>query len=168
MILKGRARVFGDDVNTDYIIAARHRSQTTDLKDLVQHIMEDIRPGFYESVRPGDIITGGHNFGCGSSREHAPYLLKEAGIGCIVAASFARIFYRNCINLGLPAVICDTAEIAEGDQLKVDLDEGVLYNLTQGWERKTGRLPQIMQKILREGGVLNYISRHGDFEVKGS
>ena len=124
MDLKGKAHKFGDDINTDYIMSSRHRTQTLDYAKLAEHLMGDIRPGFYAGVRPGDFIVAGTNFGCGSSREYAPKIIKAGGIAAILAKTFARIFYRNAINLGLPLMECDTDLIEEGDVLRVNLDGG--------------------------------------------
>ncbi|HHW19215.1 MAG TPA: nickel-dependent lactate racemase [Firmicutes bacterium] len=160
-IKRGIARKFGDDINTDYIIAAKRKTQSTDLDELVKHIMEDIRPGFYNELKPGDFIVGGKNFGCGSSRENAPQLLKHAGISCVVATSFARIFFRNCVSVGLLPVICDTSPIDEGDVLELDAGRGELRDVTKGLSFKITPLPKVMQDILKEGGVLNYILKYG-------
>ena len=111
MKIKGNIFRFGDDINTDYIISSKNKSKILDRKELAQHLMEDIRPGFAAEISPGDVIVAGENFGCGSSRETAPIVMKEAGIAAVVAKSFARIFYRNCINIGLPLVICDTSQM---------------------------------------------------------
>jgi len=132
MRLEGIAHVFGDHINTDYIISAKHKGRFSDIKQMVEFIMEDIRPEFYKEIKPGDFIVGGINFGCGSSREAAPAVIKEAGIAAVLATGFARIFFRNAINIGLPAVRVDTKSIQEGDQLRVDLDKGTVENLTKG------------------------------------
>ena len=157
MAIKGKAWKFGDDVNTDEIIPARYLI-TTDPKELAKHVMEDIDPGFPNKVQPGDIIVAGKNFGCGSSREHAPLALKGAEIGAIIAESFARIFYRNAINLGLP--IIESPEIAketdEGSILEIDLAEGIVRNVTKGKEYKIKPLPESLQKVMEAGGLMDY------------
>ncbi len=157
MAIKGKAWKFGDDVNTDEIIPARYLI-TTDPKELAKHVMEDIDPEFPNKVQLGDIIVAGKNFGCGSSREHAPLALKGAEIGAIIAESFARIFYRNAINLGLP--IIESPEIAketdEGDILEIDLAEGTVKNVTKGKEYKIKPLPESLQKVMEAGGLMDY------------
>ncbi len=157
MAIKGKAWKFGDDVNTDEIIPARYLI-TTDPKELAKHVMEDIDPEFPNKVQPGDIIVAGKNFGCGSSREHAPLALKGAEIGAIIAESFARIFYRNAINLGLP--IIESPEIAketdEGSILEIDLAEGIVRNVTKGKEYKIKPLPESLQKVMEAGGLMDY------------
>jgi len=160
-IRRGFARKFGDDINTDYIIAAKRKTQSTDLDVLVRYVMEDIRPGFYDELKPGDFIVGGKNFGCGSSRENAPQLLKHAKISAVIATSFARIFFRNAVAVGLLPVICDTEEIDEGDLLELDVSQGQLRDVTKGKTYDIAPLPPVMQAILREGGTLNYIQKHG-------
>ncbi len=157
MAIEGRVWKFGDDVNTDEIIPARYLI-TTDPKELAKHVMEDLDPDFPNKVKPGDIIVAGKNFGCGSSREHAPLALKGAEIGAIVAESFARIFYRNAINLGLP--IIESPEIAketdEGDILEIDLAKGIVRNKTKGKEYKIKPLPESLQKVMEAGGLMEY------------
>jgi len=157
LAIKGKAWKFGDDVNTDEIIPARYLI-TTDPKELAKHVMEDIDPEFPNKVQPGDIIVAGKNFGCGSSREHAPLALKGAEIGAIIAESFARIFYRNAINLGLP--IIESPEIAketdEGSILEIDLAEGIVRNVTKGKEYKIKPLPESLQKVMEAGGLMDY------------
>ena len=124
MDLKGKAHKFGDDINTDYIMSSRHRTQSLDYVQLAEHLMEDIRPGFYSQVESGDFIVAGDNFGCGSSREYAPKIVKAGGIAAVIAKSFARIFYRNAINLGLPLIECDTDAISEGDSFEGESGAG--------------------------------------------
>ncbi|NMB25346.1 MAG: 3-isopropylmalate dehydratase small subunit [Firmicutes bacterium] len=156
--LKGRAWVFGDDIDTDAIIPARYLT-TQDPKDLALHCMEDADPHFAGKVQAGDIIVGGKNFGCGSSREHAPIAIRAAGISCVVAQSFARIFYRNAINIGLPIVECPAAAKAarEGDVLSVDLARGVVENLTLGETYKAVAFPEFMQEIIQSGGLIGFV-----------
>jgi len=152
MKLTGKAIVYGDNVDTDVIIPARYLN-TQDHGELASHCMEDLDPTFVKRVRPGDIIAGGSNFGCGSSREHAPIAIKAAGVGAVVAKSFARIFYRNAINIGLPIVECD-ADIREGDEVEIDFDSGRLRNITRGTEWGFAPFPEFLQKIIAAGGLL--------------
>ncbi|MEA4924983.1 MAG: 3-isopropylmalate dehydratase small subunit [Syntrophomonadaceae bacterium] len=163
MDLQGKVHKFGNDVNTDYIISGRHKFKTLDMKELARHVMEDLDPDFYAKVEPGDFIVGGTNFGCGSSREQAPLAILNANISAVIAKSFARIFYRNCINTGLPLVECDTDSIDEGDELKVDLSGGVLHNLTKGTDIPITPLPSVMLKILNAGGLVEHFKKHGGF-----
>ncbi|MHB8781072.1 MAG: 3-isopropylmalate dehydratase small subunit [Candidatus Geothermincolia bacterium] len=164
-VLRGTARVFGDHVNTDYIISGRYKFKTLDMKELAKHVMEDLRPGFADEIAEGDFIVAGINFGCGSSREQAPLAIINAGIGAVLASSFARIFYRNCINKGLPLVECDTAGIDEGDLLEVDLAAGTITNLTRDSRVQAAPLPDVMQTILAEGGLAAYLRAHGGFDL---
>lgn len=166
MLLKGRARRFGDDINTDYIIASKYKSVTSSVEETARYLMEDARPGFAATIVPGDIIVAGTNFGCGSSRETAPRVIKAAGISAVLAQSFARIFFRNAINLGLPAVECDTTGIEEGDQLEVDLAGGLVRNLTKGTEIKVVPLPPVMVEILNDGGLAEHFRKHGTFNLQ--
>ncbi len=156
-VIKGKVWKFGDDVNTDEIIPARYLV-TTDPKELAKHVMEDIDPEFSKKVQPGDIIVAGKNFGCGSSREHAPLAIKGAGVSAIIAESFARIFFRNAINLGIPVI--EAPEIAqeadEGDIIEIDMENGVVRNITKGKEYKIKKLPESLQKVLEAGGLMEY------------
>ncbi len=166
MIVKGKAYTFGDNINTDFIISGRYKFSITDVNELAKHIMEDIAPGFYDRLDHGNsVIVAGENFGMGSSREQAPLALKAAGINAVVAKSFARIFFRNAFNIGLPLVEVDTTGIEEGDQLEIDLDKGELKNLTKGWSRKISPLPKVMQKILQEGGMIEYFGKYKSLSV---
>ena len=165
MILKGKVWKFGDNISTDHIIPGRFYHLRSNLEELKKHVFEDISSGFYKKVKKGDIIVGGRNFGLGSSREHAPLIIKMAGIDAIVASSFARIFFRNAINVGLAAIICETEGIDEGSLLEIGVDEGVLLNMTNGDERKFSPLSSIMRNILNEGGLEHYIARHGGFKI---
>ena len=159
MRFKGQVRKFDDNVNTDDIIPARYLN-SSDPKVLASHCMEDLRPGFVATVSAGQVMVGGRNFGCGSSREHAPIALKAAGFSCVVAESFARIFFRNAINIGLPIIECPgiSAEVSEGDLVEVDLDEGVLV-LPSGARSRISPFPPFMQAIVREGGWIPYLLR---------
>ncbi len=155
MIFNGKAIVYGDNVDTDVIIPARYLN-TIDKKELASHCMEDIDKDFIKKVELGDIMVAGYNFGCGSSREHAPIAIKESGISLVIARSFARIFYRNSINIGLAIIECDEAVdgIKEGDKIEADLDEGIIYNRTTGKSFKTQPFPEFIQKIIANGGLV--------------
>ena len=158
MIFEGTAHTYGRDVDTDVIIPARYLN-TSDAAELGSHAMEDIDPEFVSRVRPGDIIVAKENFGCGSSREHAPVAIKVSGISVVVASSFARIFYRNAINTGLPIVVCPAAaaDARMGDRLKVDLAAGTVENLTQGKTYESEAFPPFMQELIDRGGLLEYV-----------
>jgi 3-isopropylmalate/(R)-2-methylmalate dehydratase small subunit len=164
-MLKGRAFKFGDDISTDHIIPGRYASLRSNLPELAKHVMEDADTTFVSRVRQGDFIVGGNNFGLGSSREHAPLVIKMAGVSAILAKSVARIFFRNAINLGLPVLICDTDSISEGDELEIHLDTGIIINLTTGSRLSFNKIPGVMLNILDEGGLLPYIRKYGDFRV---
>ncbi len=165
MMLKGRAHRFdpNDDINTDYIISGRYKFKISDMAELAKHVMEDISPGFAGSVCEGDMIVAGQNFGCGSSREQAPRALKAAGISAIVAKSYARIFYRNSFNIGLPLVTCETDWILEGELLTVDLQNGVVSGEGSGGSSGFRPLPRTMQILLEDGGLIPHIRKHGGF-----
>jgi 3-isopropylmalate/(R)-2-methylmalate dehydratase small subunit len=167
MILRGKARVVDprDDVNTDYIIAGRYKFKSEDMKELARHLLEDLDPNFTARIKPGDLIVAGSNFGCGSSREQAPRVILAAGIAAVVAESFARIFYRNAFNLGLPLVEAETGFIQEGDDLELDLDRGVVRDATQKREVRIKPLPPVMQKLLADGGLVEHLKRHGGFAL---
>jgi 3-isopropylmalate/(R)-2-methylmalate dehydratase small subunit len=164
-MLKGRAFKFGDSISTDHIIPGRFASLRSNLPELAKHVLEDADPTFASRVKKGDFIVAGSNFGLGSSREHAPLVIKMAGVSAVLAKSVARIFFRNAINLGLPVLICDTDGINDGDELEVDLAKGTVYDKTNGQRLTFGRLPAVMLKILGEGGLLPYIQKHGDFKL---
>lgn len=153
MKLDGNALCYGDNVDTDVIIPARYLN-TSDPKELAAHCMEDIDRDFLKKVKPGDMIAAGRNFGCGSSREHAPLAIKTAGISCVIAKSFARIFYRNAINIGLPIIVCD-GDFHSGDALEVNLDEGRIFNRTTGDTYSFPPFPAFLQKIIEAGGLMN-------------
>ncbi|MDU2489734.1 MAG: 3-isopropylmalate dehydratase small subunit [Clostridium celatum] len=154
----GRVFKYGDNVDTDVIIPARYLN-TSDAKELASHCMEDIDLDFAKEVQKGDIIVANKNFGCGSSREHAPIAIKESGISCVIASTFARIFYRNAINIGLPILECDQAvkSIEAGDELEVNFDTGVIKNLTKNEEYQGEAFPEFMQKIINSNGLIGYI-----------
>ena len=158
MKFSGKVIKYGDNVDTDVIIPARYLN-TIDKKELASHCMEDLDATFTSRVTNGDIMVAGFNFGCGSSREHAPIAIKESGISLVIAKSFARIFYRNSINIGLPIIECPEAvdAISEGDKLKADMDAGVIYNLTTGDEYKADPFPPFIQEIISTGGLIESI-----------
>ncbi len=160
MKFSGNAIKYGDNVDTDVIIPARYLN-TIDKKELASHCMEDIDKDFVKKVKCGDIMVAGQNFGCGSSREHAPIAIKESGISLVIAKSFARIFYRNSINIGLAILECDEAvdNISEGDVIEVDLDAGVIYNKTAGKSFSTKPFPEFIQKIITAGGLIESIKQ---------
>ncbi len=155
MKLTGNVIKYGDNVDTDVIIPARYLNLQTEA-ELAVHCMEDLDPTFLKRVKEGDVIVAGENFGCGSSREHAPMALKGNGIGAVVAKSFARIFYRNAINTGLPIVECD-ADIDEGDEIEIDFDNGILTNLTKQTTSSFAPFPEFLQKIITAGGLMKAI-----------
>lgn len=159
MILKGKVHKFGDDINTDDIIAAKYLV-TTDPVELGKKCMETIAPDFVKQAAQGDIIVAGKNFGCGSSREHAPLAIKGLGISCVIAKSFARIFYRNAINTGLPILeIAQADEIKGGDELEIDLTNGIIKNITQGKIYRSEGFPEFMQEIVEAGGLMQWIKK---------
>lgn len=159
MVIKGRVHKFGDNINTDDIIAAQYLD-SQDPEYLGAHCMENIEPGFAKKVRPGDIIVGGKNFGCGSSREHAPVSIKGCGIALIIAKSFARIFYRNAINIGLPILVSEEVDKMNAfNLLEVNLSEGEIRNLSKKEEYRCEKFPKFMQEIINNGGLVNWIRR---------
>lgn len=166
MSLKGKVHKFGNDVNTDYIISGRHKFKTLDMRELAKHVMEDLDAEFYSKVSKGDFIVAGKNFGCGSSREQAPLAIINADISAVIAKSFARIFYRNCINTGLPLIECDTDQIDTGDELEVDLQQGVLHNRTKSIDIAITPLPPVMLKILSDGGLVEHFKKYGTFNFE--
>ena len=157
MKLQGRTHCYGDNIDTDLIIAARYLASQS-REELAAHCMEDADADFVKRVKPGDIMVGGANFGCGSSREHAPIAIEASGISCVIAESFARIFYRNAINIGFPILECaDAKRIHEGDELSVDLENGVIFNRTQNESYASAAFPPFIQKIIAAKGYLNAI-----------
>ncbi|MDO8662258.1 MAG: 3-isopropylmalate dehydratase small subunit [Candidatus Omnitrophota bacterium] len=161
MILKGKVHKFGDDINTDDIISAKYLV-STDAKELGSHCMESIAPDFAKKVSPGDMIIAGKNFGCGSSREHAPVAIKGCGVSAVVAKSFAAIFFRNAINIGLPFLESDDADkIKDGDLIEIDLGGGIIKNLTRNETYKTQAFPEFLQELVKEGGLMSYIKNKG-------
>jgi len=164
-MLRGRAFKFGDSISTDHIIPGRYAHLRSNLPELAKHVLEDTDSTFVSRVKPGDFIVAGNNFGLGSSREHAPLVIKMSGVSAILAKSVARIFFRNAINLGLPVLVCDTDKINGGDELEVDLKAGKVKDLTNGAELASGRIPEVMLRILEEGGLITYIQKYGDFKL---
>ena len=164
-MLKGRAFKFGDSISTDHIIPGRYAHLRSNLPELAKHVLEDADPIFVSKVKSGDFIVAGNNFGLGSSREHAPLVIKMAGVSAILAKSVARIFFRNAINLGLPILICDTDGINDGDELEIDLAAGTVKDVTNGNQFTFGRIPKVMLRILDEGGLISFIQKHGDFQL---
>jgi 3-isopropylmalate/(R)-2-methylmalate dehydratase small subunit len=164
--VQGKAIKLGDNINTDFIISGRYKFQITDIKELAKHIMEDIDPDFPKKITPGDsVLVAGKNFGMGSSREQAPLVIKGAGLNAVLAQSFARIFFRNAFNIGLLLIETDTDRISENDRVSIDLDKGVVKNLTRGVDLPIKPLPPFMQELLKEGGLVNYIKKHGELKV---
>lgn len=160
MIIKGRVHKFSDDINTDDIIAAKYLV-SSNAEELGSHCMETIRPDFSAKVQDGDIIVAGKNFGCGSSREHAPLAIKGCGVKAVIARSFAAIFFRNAINIGLPFLeLPETDKINDGDVLEIDLDRGLINNLSQNKALKTQSFPQFLQGIVKEGGLIPWVTKH--------
>lgn len=166
MLLRGKAHKFGNDINTDYIIPSKYKSKTQDLAEMAKHVMEDADPDFATRLSPGDFIVAGSNFGCGSSRETAPRVIKMSGVSAVLAKGFARIFFRNSINIGLPVVECDTSQIEDGDELEVDLVAGIIRNLTGGVELKVAPLPDVMVELLNDGGLVEHFKRYGTFNFR--
>ena len=164
-MLTGKAHKFGDSISTDHIIPGRYASLRSNLPELAKHVLEDADVNFAKKVKPGDFIVGGSNFGLGSSREHAPLVIKMVGVQAILAKSVARIFFRNAINLGLPVLICDTDKIKDGDELEIDLTAGTVRDKTNGAMLTFGKIPDVMLKILDQGGLIPYIKKHGDIEL---
>lgn len=164
--LKGKAWKFGDDISTDHIAPGRLFHLRTNLPELAKHVLEDADPEFPNKVQKGDFVVGGRNFGLGSSREHAPTIIKISGVGAVLAKSFARIFFRNAINVGLPVLICDTDQIDPEDELEIDLSTGVIKDVTKGIELTFSPLPDVMITILNDGGLAAHISKYGDFKLE--
>ena len=163
--LKGKAWKFGDGISTDHIAPGRFFHLRSNLSELAKHVLEDARLEFPQNVKAGDFVVGGSNFGQGSSREHAPTIIKIAGVSAVVAKSFARIFFRNCINVGLPAVMLDTDKIDDGDELELDLTAGELRNATKNETYCFPPLPHAMSNILADGGLVEHIQKHGNLNL---
>ena len=164
-LLRGKAWLFGDDISTDHIAAGRLFHLRTDLPELAKHVLEDARPEFAASMAPGDFVVGGRNFGLGSSREHAPRIIKLAGVGAVLAQSFARIFFRNAINVGLPVLTCDTSAIEQWDDLEVDLAAGEVRDLTTGATVPFAPLPPSERILSMTGGLVEHFRKYGEFHL---
>ena len=158
-MIEGKAIKYGNNVDTDVIIPARYLT-TSDPDELAAHCFEDLDPSFKGKVQPGDIVVAGTNFGCGSSREHAPIAIKASGISCIIAETFARIFYRNALNIGLPIMECPEAakDIQDGDRVAVDLAKGIITNITRNRTYKAAPFPPFMQELIKAGGLVQYVN----------
>lgn len=159
----GHAHVYGDDIDTDRIIPGKY-TKTLDLQSLADHVLEDLDPEFRTKLKVGDVLVGGNNFGCGSSREQAPLALKVAGVSAVVAKYFARIFFRNAINIGLPVLEVRDLEAATGDELEIDLSAGTVRNLTRGTTHRAAPMPGVMIEILNEGGLVAYLKKNGTYQ----
>lgn len=164
-IKKGKAFKFGDNISTDHIAPGRLFHLRNDLVEFSKHVLEDTDETFASRVQKGDFVVAGNNFGLGSSREHAPQIIKIAGVGAVIAKSFARIFYRNAINIGLLAIECDTDKIDAGDSLELDIKNGVLRDLTKNITLKITPLPDVMIKLLSDGGLVEHLNKNGDFKL---
>lgn len=166
MSISAKAFKYGDDINTDYIISGKYKFKSNDMNEMARHAMEELDPNYYDKVSPeGGILVAGKNFGMGSSREQAPRVLIHSNTKAVVAKGFARIFYRNAINTGLPVVIADTDLINEGDELDIDLSGGVIKNLTQGTEISFSPLPPVMAQLLNDGGLAEHFVKHRGFNL---
>jgi 3-isopropylmalate/(R)-2-methylmalate dehydratase small subunit len=164
-VLRGKAFKFGDGISTDHIAPGRLLHLRSNLPELAKHVLEDADPTFATRVSSGDFVVAGKNFGLGSSREHAPIIIKMSGVSAVLAQSVARIFFRNAVNIGLPVLICDTSGINDGDELEVDLEAGKVRDLTGGGEVSFSKMPEIMLRILNEGGLVPYIKKYGSFDI---
>ncbi len=166
MVLKGKVFKFADNINTDWIISGRYKFSITDMKELSKYLLEDIRPNFYKELIPGgSILVAGENFGMGSSREQAPWVIKEAGVLCVVAKSFARIFYRNAFNIGLSLVEADTSSLKEADRVSVNLDKGIIES-NKGKSIEFKPWDSFRKELVKCGGILKYLKKHKGFKVK--
>ncbi|MFQ5835769.1 MAG: 3-isopropylmalate dehydratase small subunit [bacterium] len=164
-VLRGYAHKFGDNINTDYIISGRYKFKTLNSRELARHLLEDIDPDFNKRKAAGDFIVAGENFGCGSSREQAPLAIKYAGIGAVLAKSFARIFYRNAINIGLPIVQTNTEKIESGDELEVDLALGEVLVIKDNLSLKAEPFPSFILDIIEAGGLIEYFKKYGGWKI---
>ena len=162
-IKKGKAFKFGDGISTDHIAPGRLFHLRSNLEEFSKHVLEDADPTFASSMSKGDFVVAGSNFGLGSSREHAPQIIKIAGVGAVIAKSFARIFYRNATNIGLLLIECDTDKIDAGDELELDVQKGILKDVTKNLEIEIMPLPDVMIKLLNDGGLIGHIKKNGDF-----
>lgn len=165
MVLQGKAWKFGDGISTDHIAPGRYFHLRSNLAELAKHVLEDAKSDFAREMNKGDFVVAGKNFGLGSSREHAPTIMKIAGVNAVLAKSFARIFYRNAINVGLLAIICDTDKIEEGDELEVDVEKGEIRNKSKGIKFFFSALSPVMRYILNDGGLIPHINKYGDFKL---
>ncbi len=163
-VIEGHAHVYGDDIDTDAIIPGKY-TKTLNLKTFADHVLEDLDPEFRNKVQPGDILVAGDNFGCGSSREQAPLALKLSGVSVVIGRYFARIFYRNAINIGLPVLEIPEHQIETGDKLEVDLKNGKVVNLDKELVFEAAKMPKVMIDILNEGGLVSYLRKHGDYKL---
>jgi len=168
LVLKGKAIKVGDNISTDLIISGRFAHLRSNLPELAKHVLEDADATFVSRVKPGDFLVAGKNFGLGSSREHAPVVIKMSGISAVLAKSAARIFFRNAINQGLPVLLCDTDKISDNDELEMNLTDGIVTNLTTGEQLACGRISPLMFAILAEGGLIPYIQKYKDFIITRS
>jgi 3-isopropylmalate/(R)-2-methylmalate dehydratase small subunit len=166
LAISGRVIKIGDNISTDHIIPGRYFHLRSDLEKLSEHALEDVVENFHEKAKGGVILVGGSNFGIGSSREHAPIVLKMSGVKAVVAKSFARIFFRNAINIGLPVIIVDTTRIFDGDDIIIDLEKGVLREKRDSYKLNFPPLDIRIQSIIDEGGIVNYIKKHGDISFE--
>jgi len=163
--MKGKVFKFGDNISTDHIAPGRLYHLRSNLPEFAKHVLEDADETFASRMKKGDFVVAGSNFGLGSSREHAPLIMKIAGVGAVFAKSFARIFYRNAINIGLLAIECDTDAIDDGDEIELDIERGVITDLTNGAIIQTEPLPAVMIKLLQDGGLVEHIKKNGDFKL---
>ena len=164
-IKRGKVFKFGDGISTDHIAPGRLFHLRSNLEEFSKHVLEDADPEFASKMNKGDFVVAGNNFGLGSSREHAPQIIKIAGVGAVIAKSFARIFYRNAINIGLLLIECDTDKIDAGDELELDIKNGILKDITKNIEIKITPLPDVMIKLLGDGGLIEHLKKHGDFSL---
>lgn len=163
--MRGKAFKFGDNISTDHIAPGRLFHLRSNLQEFSKHVLEDADPEFASKMNKGDFVVAGNNFGLGSSREHAPQIIKIAGVGAVIAKSFARIFYRNAINIGLLAIECDTDGINAGDELELDVEKGILTDITNGAIIPIEPLPPVMIKLLEDGGLVEHIKKNGGFKL---
>ena len=163
--MKGRAFKFGDNISTDHIAPGRLFHLRSNLEEFAKHVLEDADPNFATQMKKGDFVVAGNNFGLGSSREHAPQIIKISGVSAVLAKSFARIFYRNAINIGFLAIECDTDAIDAGDELELNIEQGYINNLTKGVMISIEPLPPVMIKMLEDGGLVQHIKKNGDFKL---
>ena len=164
MKIQAKALVYGDNIDTDRIIPGKY-TKTLDTASLAEHVMEDLDPDFLKKMNVGDVVVAGDNFGCGSSREQAPVALKVAGVSAVIARFFARIFFRNAINIGLPVLEIPDHDIAFGDVLEIDFSAGIVKNVTQNKTYKATKIPKVMMDIMQEGGLTAYLKKYGDYQL---